>query len=244
MGHAMKSKSWMMLRIVATLFIGAPSAILTASELVPGRSNDKGVDSGVGVEKRLPDDARRDRFSARVLEVKEDHLRVSLPELKEERVLHLEPALLRILGKIPDRVYTMGTNERRLPSGLTGALTLQDQRGLYAVLESIRDRPLLTPEERAGMQVAPQPSGDRILVYESECAIVYNVPTVFILGHQRFVLQAFENKQVTIGDDTYTLSLQTSRWTVEKSCSSVFEGAQTQVDYALVREQAVERRPE
>jgi hypothetical protein len=240
----MKIHLGMIFQTTAAVLISASPAILTASELIPGRSSEKGLDSGVAIEKRLPDSAGRDPFSARVLEVKEDHLRVSLPELKEERALHLEPTLLKILGKIPDRVYTISSNERRMPSGLTGALTLQDQRGLYAVLESIRDRPLLTIEERAGMQVIPQPGGDRTLVYESECAIVYNIPTVFQIGDQRLVLQAFENKKVIIGDYNYTLSLQASRWTVEKPCPTVFEGAHTQVDYALVREQDAERRQE
>lgn len=232
----MTSHQTIIVSFIAALFAVVAPAILIASELVPGQLSEKAVDSGEGVEKRLPDRVSHDRFSARVLEVKEDHVRVSLAELKEERTIHLEPSLLQILGKISDRTYTMSTRERRLPSGLTGAMALHDQRGLYAVLESIRDRPLLTPDERGGIQVEPQPGGGRTLVYESECAIVYNIPTAFIIGDQRFILQAFENKRVTIGGHTYLVSLQTSRWTMEKQCPAVLEGAHTHVDYALVRE--------
>ena len=227
----------MIVSFMVALLVGAAPAILIGSELMPGQSSEKAVDPGGGVEKRLPHKVPHDRFSARVLEVKEGQVRVLLPELKEERAIHLEPSLLQTLGKISDRTYTMSTKERRLPSGPTGAIALQDQRGLYAVLESIRDHPLLAPEERMGIQVEPQPNGDRILVYESDCAIVYNIPTVFIVGDQHCVLQAFESKRVTIGVHTYLLSLQTSRWTVEKQCPALFEGAHTQVDYALVREQ-------
>ena len=233
----MTSHQMMIVPLFAALLAGAAPAILIASELVPGQSGEKAVDSGESVEKRLSDRVPHDRFSARVLEVKEDHVRLSLPERKEERTIHLAPSLLPVLGKISDRTYTMSTRERRLPSGLTGAIALQDQRGLYAVLESIRDRPLLTSEERTGIQVEPQPGGDRTFVYESECAIVYNIPTVFIIGDQRVTLQAFENKRVTIGGHTYLLSLQMSRWSMEKQCPAIFEGAHTQVDYALVREE-------
>lgn len=227
----------MIVSFMVALLIGAAPTILIGSELMPGQSSEKAVAPGDGVENRLPHKVPHDRFSARVLEVKEGQLRVLLPELKEERAIHLEPSLLRTLGKISDRTYTMNIRERRLPSGLTGAIALQDQRGLYAILESIRDHPLLAPEERMGIQVEPQPNGSRTLVYESDCAIVYNIPTLFIIGDQHVILQAFESKGVTIGGHTYLLSLQTSRWTVEKQCPALFEGAHMQVDYAVVREQ-------
>lgn len=232
-----------MLNIFAALAIAVPAAAGAAAGQSVGKpvgkpvepSAETSIEPGAGVEKIEPAVARTKAYSARVLDLQDGQLRLTLPEIKEERTLHLDPELLRPLGKIADRTFTVTSSERRAPSGIVGALALRDQRGLYAVVESIRDQPLFRPEDRAGIEIQPLPGEGRTLVYESECAIVYNVPTAFIVGKQRYVLQAFESKEVKIDGAVYALSLQTSRWTVEKKCPAIFEGPRSQVDYTLVR---------
>lgn len=211
------------------LIVAAPALILAAENetLQPGAGMEEQVQRA-SIRKAEP-------FTARVVEMQTDVLRLSSPELKAERTLHLPPELLKSLGKITDRTFTVNALERSLPGGPSTALTLTDARGLYAVAESIRDRSLFRPEERAGIEVEPLPSQGRTLVYESECATVYNVPAAFTIGQERHVLLPDETREVRIGSVPYMLSLQSSRWVVSKPCPAVSEGPGTQIDYVLVR---------
>jgi len=214
---------------LAIMLVAAPALLLAAEN--------ETMQPGAGMEEQVQRAAfqKGEPFTARVVEMQADVLRLSSPELKAERTLHLPSELLKALGKITDRTFTVNAVERSLPSGPSTAVTLTDARGLYAVAESIRDRSLFRPEDRAGIEVEPLPSQSRTLVYESECAIVYNVPAAFTIDRKRYVLLPDETKEVQIGSVPYMLSLQSSRWIVSKPCPAVSEGPGTQIDYVLVR---------
>jgi hypothetical protein len=194
------------------------------------------IEPGAGAKSKVRAAPTVDKFSARLLEVKDNRLRFMVPERKLERTIHLDPTLAKALGRIAGRSFEVSAIERAMPSGIVGAVVLKDARGLYAIAESIRDgRPLFQPAERAGIGVEQLSGEGRTFVYETECVTVYNVPTAFVVGKERHVLRSHEIKEMGIGGARYVLSLQTSQLVVPKPCPATFEGARQRVDYALVR---------
>lgn len=177
----------------------------------------------------------KQQFEAKVTRVEDTQLAFQRPGQKQQQVINLAPKLVENLRLSPGRRYNVLANQRPTAGGLAAAVLLRDSRGLYAIAESIRDLNLLQPAEREGIQVQQLPTQDRTLVYEDSCKIIYNVPTEFMLGEQRTVLQAYETRTVQVGNTPYTLSLAASQFVVTKGCSQTFEGSRSQVDYTLVR---------
>jgi hypothetical protein len=176
-----------------------------------------------------------EQFEAKA-RVEANRLEFELPAPREQRVINLKPELLAKLNLAPERNYDVLASQRQTPGGLAAGVRFKDDRGLYAIAESIRDLPLLKPSERDGIRIEQLPTESRTLVYEDSCKIVYNVPTAFTIDDQRIVLQAFESKNVKIQNANFALTLDGSRFVVLKDCPTPFEGGQSQVDYTLVRQ--------
>lgn len=107
----------------------------------------------------------KQQFEAKVLRVEPGRLEFQLPEPKERRVLNLSPELLAKLRLVPNRSYKVLASQRLTPGGITAGVRLSDERGLYAIAESVQDMPILQPAEREGIKVEQLPAQDRTLVY-------------------------------------------------------------------------------
>ena len=179
----------------------------------------------------------KQQFDAKVLQVEAHRLEFQLTEPKDQRMIMLRPELLAKLRLVPGLSYNVLTNQRQTPGGISAAVRLKDERGLYAIAESIQDISLLLLEEREGIKVEQLPTQSRTLVYEDNCKTVYNVPTAFTIENQRMVLQAYETKTVHIGNAGYTLFLNSSQFVILKECPTTFEGGRSLVEYTIVRNQ-------
>jgi hypothetical protein len=112
---------------------------------------------------------------------------------------------------------------------------LRDGATLRAVAELVRDIQLLQPAERGGIAVELRPAQNPRLLYEDNCKVVYNVPTAFTLDGEQVLVEPFETRTVRVRGGSYTISLASSQFVVLKSCSTVFEGSRSLIEYVIVR---------
>lgn len=193
------------------------------------------IEPGMQAQKSEAAPAKRE-FNAQVLSVDSGQIRLASDDAaRREIVLQARPEIAEKLAQAKGRAFDTVALQHESPAGRAIALSLKDQRGLFAVAESIRDRPLLTPPDRGGIEVEQLTSGERTFVFDAPCATHYNVPTAFVIDDARIVLQPGETKDARVAGAEYTISLETSRFVVPKSCPAVFEGARREIDYAVVR---------
>lgn len=169
------------------------------------------------------------------LRLREREVEVQADSAQPPRVLNFEPEMLQRLNIRPDQRFRTLTSQRKTPGGIVSALRLEDAQGLYAIAESIRDVPTLTPADRDGVTIDLVATGARTFVYETACKTVWNVPSRFSVGGEQVTLLPGESRELKVRDATYTLTLQTSQFVVEKPCSIHLEGGQSIIDYTLVR---------
>jgi hypothetical protein len=148
----------------------------------------------------------------------------------------LPEALLQELRLPTQTIFRTLAVQRPTPGRLLAAARFDDQRDLYAIVETIRDLPLLSPQEREGIRVEQQAApSERVLVYEDACTIVSDVPTLFAGANERLVLRAGQSGELPIGNIPFRVALVSSRFVSPKPCNQPLEGGQVRVDYVLTR---------
>jgi hypothetical protein len=175
------------------------------------------------------------QFTGEIRRILPQEVEVHIKEAAETVTLHMRDEWTRQLKLAPGAVYGILAHQRHTPGGITTAVKFKDERGLYALAETIHDVPLFTPHDRDGLIVEQHPEGAKTFVYEDACKAVYNVPVEFNVGRDHLLLQPHETKIVELSGKPYTVTLNTSQFIVLKECSMTFEGGRSQLDYSMVR---------
>ena len=175
------------------------------------------------------------QFTGEIRRILPQEVEVHIKEAAETVTLHVRDEWTRQLKLTPGAVYGILAHQRHTPGGITTAVKLKDDRGLYALAETIHDVPLFTPQDRDGLVVEQHPEGAKTFVYEDACKAVYNVPVEFSVGKEQVLVQPHETKNIELSGKPYTVTLNTSQFIVLKECSMTFEGGRSQLDYSMVR---------
>lgn len=181
------------------------------------------------------------QFTGEILRIMPQEVEVHIKEASETVALHVRDEWTRQLKLAPGAVYGILVHQRHTPGGITTAVKFKDERGLYALAETIHDVPLFTPQDRDGLVVEQHPEGSKTFVYEDACKAVYNVPVEFSVGKEHILVQPHETKTIELNGRPYTLTLNASQFIVLKECSMTFEGGRSQLDYSMVRAESGEK---
>src|SRR6476646_3997879 len=174
------------------------------------------------------------QFTGEIRRILPQEVEVHIKEAAETVTLHMRDEWTRQLKLTPGAVYGILAHQRHTPGGITTAVKFKDERGLYALAETIHDVPLFTPSDRDGLVVEQHPESAKTFVYEDACKAVYNVPVEFNVGRDHLLLQPHETKNIELSGKTYTVTLNTSQFIVLKESSMTFEGGRSQLDYSMV----------
>jgi hypothetical protein len=174
-------------------------------------------------------------FTGEIGRVLPQQIEVHIKDVAETVTLHFNDTWTRQLKLAPGAVYGILAHQRHTPGGITTAVKFNDERGLYALAETIHDVPLFTPHDRDGIEVDQEPLRAKTFVYEDPCKAVYNVPAAFTVGQERVLVQPHETKTIELHGKPYTLTLNNSQFIVLKDCPVPFEGGRSQLDYSVVR---------
>jgi hypothetical protein len=175
------------------------------------------------------------QFTGEIRRVSPQEVEVHIKEASETVMLHVRDEWTRQLKLAPGAVYGILAHQRHTPGGITTAVKFKDERGLYALAETIHDVPLFTPQDRDGLVVEQHPEGVKTFVYEDACKVVYNVPVESNVGREHILVQPHETKTIELSGKPYTVTLNTSQFIMIKECSITFEGGRSQLDYSMVR---------
>ena len=175
------------------------------------------------------------QFRGEIRRVLPQEVEVHIKDVSETVALHVRDEWTRQLKLTPGAVYDILAHQRHTPGGITTAVQLKDERGLYALAEAIHDVPLFTPHDREGLAVEQRPQEAKTFVYEDACKTVYNVPVEFTIGKEHVLVQPHESKIIELSGHPYTLTLNASQFIVLKECAVMFEGGRSQLDYSIVR---------
>ena len=175
------------------------------------------------------------QFTGEIHRILPQELEVHIKETSETVTLHVRDEWTRQLKLTPGAVYGILAHQRNTPGGITTAFKFKDERGLYALAETIHDVPLFTPHDRDGLVVEQHPENAKTFVYEDTCKAVFNVPVEFSIEKERVLVQPHETKIIEIDGRPYTLTLNASQFIVLKECTMTFEGGRSQLDYSMVR---------
>lgn len=181
------------------------------------------------------------QFTGEIRRILPQEVEVHIKEASETVTLHVRDEWTHQLKLAPGAVYGILAHQRHTPGGITTAVKFKDERGLYALAETIHDVPLFTPHDRDGLVVEQHPEGAKTFVYEDACKAVYNVLVEFRVGKEHILVQPYETKTIELNGTPYTLTLNTSQFIVIKECSITFEGGRSQLDYSMVRAEAGEK---
>lgn len=181
------------------------------------------------------------QFTGEVRRILPQEVEIRIPEADETVTLHLRDEWTRQLKLAPGGLYGILAHQRHTPGGITTAVKFGDERGLYALAETIHDVPLFTPRDREGLEVVQHVQGAKTFVYEDACKAVYNVPVEFTIENEHVLVQPQEMKRIKINNTPFTLTLNHSQFIALKECPITFEGGRSQLDYSVVRVEGVER---
>jgi hypothetical protein len=181
------------------------------------------------------------QFTGEIRRILPHEIDIHIKDVSEIVTLHVRPEWARQLKLAPGREYGILAHQRHTPGGITTAVKFKDERGLYALAETIHDIPLFTPHDRDGLAVEQHPQEAKTFVYEDACKAVYNVPVEFTVGNEHVLVQPHEAKTIELHGHPYTLTLNTSQFIVLKECSVTFEGGRSQLDYSVVRAEGGEK---
>ena len=175
------------------------------------------------------------QFRGEIRRVLPQEVEVHIKDTSETLAVHMRDEWTRQLKLTPGAVYDILAHQRHTPGGITAAVKFKDDRGLYALAETIHDIPLFTPHDRDGLAVEQHPQDAKTFVYEDACKTVYNVPVEFTMEKERVLVQPHESKTIELSGRPYTLTVNASQFIVLKECAVTFEGGRSQLDYSIVR---------
>lgn len=181
------------------------------------------------------------QFTGEIRRILPHQLDIHIRDSAETVTLHLREEWTRQLKLAPGEAYGILAHQRHTPGGITTAVRFHDERGLYALAETIQDLPLFTIGDREGLRVEQRPEQRKTFVYEDACKAVYNVPVEFAVGKELMLLQPHETARIELNGIPYTLTLNQSQFIVLKECRLTFEGGRSQLDYSVVRANRSER---
>jgi hypothetical protein len=181
------------------------------------------------------------QFSGEIRRILPQQVEIHIKEAAETVTLHVRDEWPHQLKLAPGESYGILAHERHTPGGITMAVKFYDDRGLYALAETIHDGPLFTDRDREGLAVDQRPLQGKTFVYEDACKAVYNVPVEFTVGKEQILVQPHESARIELDGKPYTLTLNQSQFIVLKECSITFEGGRSQLDYSVVRTASDER---
>ena len=181
------------------------------------------------------------QFTGEIRRILPQQVEIHIKEAAETVTLHLRDEWTRQLKLAPGESYGILAHQRHTPGGITTAVKFHDDRGLYALAETIHDVPLFTVLDREGLAVDQRPQQGKTFVYEDACKAVYNVPVEFTVGKEQILVQPHESARIELDGKPYALTLNQSQFIVLKECSITFEGGRSQLDYSVVRAANKER---
>ena len=181
------------------------------------------------------------QFTGEIRRIFPQQVEIQIKEAAETVTLHLRDEWTRQFKLAPGESYGVLAHQRHTPGGITTAVKFHDDRGLYALAETIHDVPLFTDRDREGLAVDQRPQQGKTFVYEDACKAVYNVPVEFTVGREQILVPPHESARIELDGKPYTLTLNQSQFIVLKECSITFEGGRSQLDYSVVRSVRTEK---